>query len=253
MKQAARIWMFAATAPVIAWLLLAAMFALPRFGHYPGPYGILLNHVAYYQRHLTNIVSAINFDYRGLDTLGEEFILFAAVAGVVVLLRGEPGEAEADPEQPTAPGRISLPRSDDAAWISTGFLGITIVFGIFVILHGALTPGGGFQGGTITGTAFLLIYLTRNYRAFRNTSPKEASDAIEAIAAGAYGLVGLASLVAGGAFLQNILPLGTTGDLWSSGTIFVINFAVGIEVAAGFTVVFLEFTEEVREHEKKRQ
>lgn len=250
MKQAARLWMFAASVPIIAWVMLRAMLALPGFGHYPGPYGIILNHVAYYQRHLTNIVSAINFDYRGLDTLGEEFILFAAVAGVVVLLRGEP-TAEADPEQPTAPGRINLPRSDDAAWISTGFLGLTVVFGIFVILHGALTPGGGFQGGTITGTAFLLIYLTRNYQAFRATTRKAASDAIEAIAAGAYALIGLAALIAGGAFLTNFLPLGTTGNLMSSGTIFVINLAVGIEVAAGFTVIFLEFTEEVREHEKQ--
>jgi multicomponent Na+:H+ antiporter subunit B len=252
MKQAARLRMFAISAPLIAWLFLRAMLALPEFGNYPGPYGIILNHVAYYQRHLTNIVSAINFDYRGLDTLGEEFILFAAVAGVIVLLRGEPSEGETDPEQPVAPGRYNLPRSDDAAWISTGFLGLTIVFGIFVILHGALTPGGGFQGGTITGAAFLLIYLTRNYRAFRNTTPKAASDATEAIAAGAYALVGIAGLVMGGAFLQNFLPLGTTGQLMSSGTIFVINFAVGVEVTAGFTVIFLEFTEEVREHEKQQ-
>ncbi len=253
MKQAARLWMFAATAPVLAWLLLRGMVGLPGFGQYPGPYGMILNHVAYYQRHLTNIVTAINFDYRGLDTLGEEFILFAAVAGVVVLLRGEPGAGDPDPEQPTAPGRPDLPRSDDSAWMSTGFLGLILVFGIYVILHGQITPGGGFQGGAITGTAFLLIYLTRNYKAFRNTSPKEASDAVEAVAAGAYALVGIAALATGAAFLQNILPLGMTGDLLSSGTVYLINFFVGIEVAAGFTVIFLEFTEEVRGHEKQHQ
>jgi multicomponent Na+:H+ antiporter subunit B len=253
MKQAGRLWMFVVTMPVLAWLLLRAMLDLPGFGHYPGPYGTILNHVAYYQRHLTNIVTAINFDYRGLDTLGEEFILFAAVAGVIVLLRGEPGEGDADPEQPTAAGRPDLPRSDDSAWMSAGFLGLILVFGIYVILHGQLTPGGGFQGGTITGTAFLLIYVTRNYKAFRNTSPKEASDAVEAIAAGAYALVGIAALATGAAFLQNILPLGKTGNLLSSGTVFVINLFVGIEVAAGFTVIFLEFTEEVRDRQKQHK
>lgn len=246
MTQAARLWMFAVTAPVLAWLLLRAMAGLPGFGHYPGPYGDILNHVAYYQRHLTNIVTAINFDYRGLDTLGEEFILFSAVAGVLVLLRGEPGEGEGDPEQPTAAGRADLPRSDDAAWMSTGFLGLILVFGVYVILHGQLTPGGGFQGGTITGTATLLIYLTRNYKAFRSAAPKEAADAVEAIAAGAYALVGIAGMAAGAAFLENVLPLGKTSTLLSSGTIYLINFFVGIEVAAGFTVIFLEFTEEVR-------
>jgi multicomponent Na+:H+ antiporter subunit B len=254
MKQAGRIWMFALSAPVLAALLLAALLQLPGFGNYPGPYGDILNHVAIAQRHLTNIVTAINFDYRGLDTLGEEFILFAAVSGIVVLLRSDAvEERETDPEQPVAEGRPDLPRSDDAAWLSTGALGVTLVFGLFVILHGALTPGGGFQGGVICGSAFLLIYLTRNYRAFRETSRKDASDVIEAVAAGAYALVGLATLAAGGAFLENILPLGKTGNLLSAGTIFVINFAVGIEVAAGFTVLFLEFTEEVREPEKDKR
>lgn len=227
------------------------MSGLPGFGHYPGPYGDILNHVAYYQRHLTNIVAAINFDYRAVDTLGEEFILFAAVTGIVVLLRDEPGEGEADPEQPTAPGRPDLPRSDDTAWLSIGFFGVMLVFGLYVILHGALTPGGGFQGGAIAATAFVMIYLTRNYRAFRSVSPKEAADVVEAIAAVAYAVVGIGALLAGGAFLQNMLPLGTTGHLLSSGTIFVINLAVGIEVTAGFTVLFLEFTEEVREKSKR--
>lgn len=251
MSDSARLWILILAAFVLAWLVLRAMAGLPGFGHYPGPYGDILNHVAYYQRHLTNIVTAINFDYRGLDTLGEEFILFAAVAGVVVLLRDEPNREPADPEQPAAPGRPDLPRSDDSAWMSTGFLGLTLVFGIYVILHGQLTPGGGFQGGTITGTATLLIYLTRNYRAFCSIVPKASTDALEAVGAAAYGLVGIAALAAGSVFLQNILPLGKTGDLWSSGTVFVINFFVGVEVAAGFTVIFLEFTEEVREHQKQ--
>jgi multicomponent Na+:H+ antiporter subunit B len=250
MKQAARIWLLAGTAPILAFFLMRAMLHLPGFGRYPGPYGDILNHVAYYQRHLTNIVTAINFDYRALDTLGEEFILFAAVAGVVVLLRGEPGEGDADPEQPTAPGRPDLPRSDDSAWASIGYFGLTLVFAAYIVLHGALTPGGGFQGGAIAASAFVLSYLTRNYGAFRATSPKDGTDVVEAIAAGAYAMIGLSALFAGGAFLQNLWPLGHTGNLLSSGTIFVINVAVGVEVCAGLTVVFLEFTEEVREKDR---
>ena len=247
MSPAVRLAMLLACLPVLGAMLLAGCHGLPGFGHYPGPYGDLINHLAPLERHASNVVAAINFDYRGLDTLGEVFILFAAVAGSVVLMRGVQGEDRADAEQPPAPGRPDLPRSDDAAWLSTGLLGLLVVFGLYVVVHGQLTPGGGFQGGVITATAVLLIYLTRNYGAFLGAVPKEATDALEAFAAGAYALVGIATLLAGGAFLQNLLPLGKLHDFLSAGSIALINDAVGIEVAAGFIVLFLEFAEEVRE------
>ena len=71
---------------------LAALFVwglagLPRFGSYPGPYGDFLNSYAVGERKATDIVSAVNFDYRAFDTMGEEFILFASVAGAALLLR----------------------------------------------------------------------------------------------------------------------------------------------------------------------
>jgi len=52
-----------------------------------GPYGDVLNAVAASERHTTDVVSAVNFDYRGFDTLGEESILFAFVVGATLLLR----------------------------------------------------------------------------------------------------------------------------------------------------------------------
>lgn len=59
--------------------------------------------------------------------------------------------------------------------------------------------------------------------------------------------VGIGSLIAGGAFLQNVLPLGQTGTLLSAGTVPVINLFVGLEVAAGFVLLFAEFLEETRQ------
>ena len=70
-------------------ILLWGLHGLPRFGHYRGPYGDVLNAQAPHERHVANVVTAINYDYRGLDTLGEEFILFTAVSGVTLLLRAE--------------------------------------------------------------------------------------------------------------------------------------------------------------------
>src|SRR5581483_2270626 len=75
-------------------LLAWGFSGLPPFGSFHGFYGQLLNAIVLPQRHATNVVTAIVFDYRGFDTMGEEFILFASVVGVVILLRG-------DNEQPT--------------------------------------------------------------------------------------------------------------------------------------------------------
>ena len=51
--------------------LLLAFAGLPDFGHYHGVYGLTLQEVALAQRHATNLVGAVTFDYRGVDTLGE--------------------------------------------------------------------------------------------------------------------------------------------------------------------------------------
>ncbi len=59
---------------------------LPGFGRYPGPYGFIINNVALRQTHATGTVSAVNFEYRGFDTLGEEFILFTADTVPVALV-----------------------------------------------------------------------------------------------------------------------------------------------------------------------
>ena len=77
----------------------------------PGPYGDMINSLAPYERQVTNAVTAVNFDYRGLDTLGEEFILFAAVSGLVLLLRGKRGESADAPPMPPKDRAIE-PRSD---------------------------------------------------------------------------------------------------------------------------------------------
>ena len=81
-------------------VLLLGMSGLAPIGEPSSPpertVGDWLNRVALPERHLTNVVSAVNFDYRGLDTLGEEYILFAAVAGVALLLRERRGESERD-------------------------------------------------------------------------------------------------------------------------------------------------------------
>ncbi|HET9753905.1 MAG TPA: hypothetical protein VFP52_13125, partial [Myxococcales bacterium] len=77
-----RLLLFAAGGAGLAVALAAAFLRLPPVGSYAGAYGEVLNAVTVGERHATDVVSAVNFDYRGLDTLGEEFILFTSVLAV---------------------------------------------------------------------------------------------------------------------------------------------------------------------------
>ena len=68
-------------------VLLIGMHGLPAFGDYHGIYGAAVEQIELPARHATDYVTALNFDMRAFDTLGEEFILFASVTGVALLFR----------------------------------------------------------------------------------------------------------------------------------------------------------------------
>lgn len=218
---------------------------MPAFGAHSLPYGDAINHAAPIQRHVSNMVSAVNFDYRGFDTLGEEFMLFGAVTGTVVLLRGSRGETpNARPGE--VPGRPAEPVSD-AVVLMTRLLGpLVLVFGLYVVLHAMVTPGGGFQGGVIIASSGLLIWLGAGYREWRSIMRSHWIDAIEGTGALIFALCGLVPMLHGAAFLQNVLPYGRFGDMLSGGLMQVVNAGVALSVTAGFTLLFIEFLEETR-------
>lgn len=226
---------------------LAALFAwayrdLPPLGDYRGPYGYVVTQVAVYERHATDVVNAINYDYRAFDTLGEEFIFFASVLGVLLLFRpsGDSEETKAE-----AQAEDELPVSDALRVSMAGMVGIMVVFGIYMVTHGQLTPGGGFQGGVVLASAPLLVYLSGNARAFERIISSPLVKLAECGGAAGYAVIGTAAMFFGAHFLTNIIPVGTTGDLFSSGTIAVISVAVGIEVTGGFVLLMETYLREV--------
>jgi multicomponent Na+:H+ antiporter subunit B len=123
------------------------------------------------------VVSAISFDYRGIDTLFEEFILLSAVAGISVLLRPLSDETRQLPED-KAPDR-TIPPPSPAVWLFLSSL--LVLTGIETVTHGQLTPGGGFQGGVILASAIYVVYLGTNYVTVERFQPApllEASDGV---------------------------------------------------------------------------
>ena len=232
-------------------LCIWGLLGLPDFGDQQGIYAEVLSRVAVQERKATNVVAAVTFDYRGYDTLMEEIILFTAVLATALLLRPKPDEEEEPPDDEAV--GLETPDVSDAVRITClGLVGPCILFGLYVVAHGHLTPGGGFQGGVILATAPLMLYLGGEFVAFRKLSPVTVVEPAEGIGAGGFALVGLGGLVFGGAYLQNFLPLGQPGDLLSAGTLPAINALVGLAVAAGFVLMVQEFLEQVLEVRTKR-
>jgi multicomponent Na+:H+ antiporter subunit B len=235
-RPAVRLGVFLAGAAGLGALLLWAYAGLPDFGHYTGRYGLLLNEVGVQQRHATDVVTAVVFDYRGFDTLGEELILFASAVGVALLLRETRDEHVGRP--------LDRQRSDAVRAVGLAAVGITLVTGLYVVAHGYITPGGGFQGGVVLAGALLLVYLAGDYKGYRAVSPTPLVDLAEGTGAGTYVVVGAIALLLGNAYLHNLLPLGKAGTLASAGSIVILNVAVGLEVAAALVLVSTEFVEE---------
>ncbi len=223
-------------------------WAMPTFGAHPLPYGDAINDLAPKERRVTNAVTAVNFDYRGFDTLGEEFMLLAAVTGTVVLLRGSRGE-ETTSKPGVVPGRTIPPRTEASVLVSRVLAPLVLVFGLYVCIHASTTPGGGFQGGVIVASSLLLAFLGGGYTGWRGLVKSPVLDACEGGGALLFAVMGFAALFAGRPFAANILPLGTLKSAWSGGTMFVDNAGVAFAVFGSFSLVFLEFMEETRAYE----
>jgi multicomponent Na+:H+ antiporter subunit B len=234
---------FLVAAAVAGGLLLWGVTGLPDYGIYAGPYGDVLNRVAVAERKATNVVASVTFDYRGVDTMGEEFILFAAVLGVAILLRAQRDESEQPPDEDAA-DRHAPGTSNAVRVLGLTLVGPVVLFGIYVVAHGHLSPGGGFQGGVVLATGALLVYLSGEYVTLLRVSPEILTDLAESVGAASYVAIGLLGVAAGATFLANVLPLGQPGALLSAGTIPLINLTVGLEVAGGFVLLLYEFLEQ---------
>ncbi|MGW2374220.1 MnhB domain-containing protein [Kitasatospora sp. NPDC001683] len=238
MSRTTRLGLFLTAATILAAALITAATELPGFGGSRHPYGERAV-AAGLARRTANIVTSVNFDQRAFDTLGEESILFGSVLGAGMLLRLARDErkrrAAAEPVLPTT--RL----------FGTTLLPVTLLVGGYLVAHGQLSPGGGFQGGVAVATALHLAYVAADYLVLKRVRPLAVLDVADAIAAGSYAALGLIGLAQGAGYLANTLPLGTFNQLSSSGLVAVINAAVGVEVASGVVVLLAHFLDQAVE------
>ena len=120
------------------------------------------------------------------------------------------------------------------------FLPFALTFGLYIIMFGTISPGGGFQGGVIVASAVLLLYLGYGYRILKKAISGEVLRVNEAIGASIYVLLGLLGIGFGLNFCRNVFfNDGAVGDLISAGTITFMGYAVGYKVLCGVGFLLL--------------
>jgi multicomponent Na+:H+ antiporter subunit B len=238
-----RLTVFSVAAVTLGTVMVIGFAGLPDFGHYHGVYGSLLSRFGVGERHATDLVTALNFDFRGFDTLGEEFILFGSVLGIVVILRELRDEHEG-PSLKEADEHQFAGASEALRMLVLILVPVLLAIGVYIVVHGQITPGGGFQGGIVLATAPLSLVLAARYLRTRFASPHTLLEVGEAVGAAGYGLIGVAGLIFVGVFFKNFLPLGIAGHLLSAGQTDVASVAVGIEVSGAFLVAWSEFLDQ---------
>jgi multicomponent Na+:H+ antiporter subunit B len=142
------------------------------------------------------------------------------------------------------PPRVSGRVLDSTRLLTTVFFPATVLIGLDVVTHGAITPGGGFQGGVVVATGLHLLYVGGQYPVLERLRPVSWHDRAEAGSLIIFVLVGLLGLVAVGAVFANVLPRGQLTELLSAGTVPLLNVAVGLAVTGGVVVLLAGFLEQ---------
>ncbi len=170
-----------------------------------------------------NAVTSVVTYFRGLDTLGEITILFLAIFGISL------GIENLDKKSNIFKCNNFL--------LQTGIkvlFPLIILFGCYIILHGHLSPGGGFQGGVIIASGFLLMFLASRNEFKLN---HKLITIFESLSGVGFVLFGILGFILVDKFLGNFLPLGVVGELFSGGILPIIYIFVGLKVSAEITVL----------------
>ncbi len=113
-----------------------------------------------------------------------------------------------------------------------------LLYGCYLISHGHLSPGGGFQGGVIIGSAIILLGLVEGVRTTEKRFQENLLSLVKNIGMLVFVLAGFAGIFLGGFFLSDFVPRGEIGTVPSAGLILYLNLTVGFMVGTGIAVVF---------------
>ncbi len=182
-----------------------------------------------------NLVTGMILEYRAFDTFGETSVLFLTLAATLLAL-GREKEADRTPclygtahPSPILRETVRL------------LLPAACLFGVYVVLNGHLSPGGGFSGGVIGGAAGILAVVGLGGARVRALLTRRRLMGTAGAGVILYGLAKCAVFFCGGNHLPVQMPLGQAGDLFSGGLIPLLNLCVGVVVGCALYCFFALF------------
>ena len=186
-----------------------------------------------------NLVAGMILDYRAFDTLGESHVLFTGLCAVFIMLQTSSKKRELEQ------------RREDRVFDLTGdailrqvvrlVFPMILMFGIYVMLNGHLSPGGGFSGGAILGGGLILYSLAYGFDRMEKIINQKTFSIVALAALAFYSLSKCYSFFTGANGLESIISEGTAGNILSAGLILPLNIAVGLVVACTIYGIYSVF------------
>ena len=188
-----------------------------------------------------NVVTAVVLNYRGYDTLGEVTVIFTAMAGVLAVL----GKERKD--RIHAYTDYSKIRSSTIVRTFLYFLvPFIILFSLYIILHGLISPGGGFQGGTIIGASMIIFTAIFGLWEASKSIPNKLRMPLETGAVFTFYFIGWLGIIGGATYLTYLMPRLSSSVQpgvrdWLS---IIILICIGIDCAIIFTSILFAMIRE---------
>ena len=238
---------YAAASCLIATCIIATL--LLTVSHMP-PYGQASNPVnnevteRYIEKGMeetgaVNIVAGVILDYRAFDTFGESCVLFVAACSVMMLMKkGKKGKSEEMLENYN-PKRDPIVKN-----LAMVLVPFNLMFGIYVVFNGHISPGGGFSGGAIMGASLILFSSAYGYRRVRTIFTEKLIRIVTFVSLTFYAVAKGYSFFTGANHLHSIISPGTPGRIMSAGIILPLNIAVGFVVTMTMYSFYALFTKE---------
>lgn len=209
-------------------LLITILYHISEFTVIPEISSHYINH-GVEETGAVNLVTGILFDYRAFDTLGEATVILSAAAALAFLL----------PKR-----RTPLLQSEFTIivyQIISLILPVMAIMGVYLIIFGHLSPGGGFTGGVVLATIPILLTITYGISYTEQKVPPSYKSLVENVGALMFLIAGFMGILRGSTFLasgRSGISLGEAGTLISAGIIPHLNIIVGLKVGAGLSTIF---------------
>ena len=191
-----------------------------------------------------NVVAGMILDYRAFDTLGESHVLFTALICATVLLQRDRKNMRSEYEDYFTIRKdayFNIARDSIMRRVATVLLPCLFLFGIYILLNGQISPGGGFSGGAVLGAALIIFTVSFGFRRVDLFFTRRLIKWITFVSLAFYSFAKGYVFFTGANGLENHVPKGIPGAILSGGLILPLDIAVGFVVACtmfGFFSLF---------------